>query len=136
MDKQHNYLYYDRPADDTRSAADDFGGRTHAYLPANGGDNPFADQSNSDMMHQRSALFSGIRQAPMNIGDDSKGMQMDAYAQKEEAKGPTGGTGGEGNVDKGGHEHVEDLDTTMSRRLWVGATWALTFWIPSPFLGI
>ncbi|KAJ2617124.1 hypothetical protein H4S08_000448 [Coemansia sp. RSA 1365] len=123
MDKHHEYLYNDRRVDDTRSAA-------------NGIDNPFADQTSGDMMQQRPALFSGIRQAPMDTGDDGKGVQMDAYAQKEEPKGPTGGTGGEGNVDKGGHEHIEDLDTTMSRRLWVGATWALTFWIPSPFLGI
>ncbi|KAJ2640695.1 hypothetical protein GGF44_002470, partial [Coemansia sp. RSA 1694] len=47
-----------------------------------------------------------------------------------------GGTGGDGNVEKGKHEHVEDLETTRSRRLWVGFTWATTFWLPSPLLSV
>ncbi|KAL7627389.1 hypothetical protein AAE478_001582 [Parahypoxylon ruwenzoriense] len=28
-------------------------------------------------------------------------------------------------------KHVETVDTTLSRRIWVGFVWALTFWIPS-----
>ncbi|KAI1106962.1 glycosyltransferase family 2 protein [Jackrogersella minutella] len=28
-------------------------------------------------------------------------------------------------------KHVETTDTTLTRRLWVGVVWALTFWIPS-----
>ncbi|KAJ2744080.1 hypothetical protein GGI20_003251 [Coemansia sp. BCRC 34301] len=47
-----------------------------------------------------------------------------------------GGTGGDGNVEKGLHEHVEDLETTRGRRLWVGFTWAATFWLPSPLLSV
>ncbi|KAJ1876588.1 hypothetical protein LPJ71_011466, partial [Coemansia sp. S17] len=29
-----------------------------------------------------------------------------------------GGTGGDGNVEKGNHEHIEDLETTKTRRAW------------------
>ncbi|KAJ2860651.1 hypothetical protein GGH94_005386 [Coemansia aciculifera] len=47
-----------------------------------------------------------------------------------------GGTGGDGNVEKGNHEHIEDLETTKSRRAWVGFTWAVTFWLPSPLLAM
>ncbi|KAJ2714940.1 hypothetical protein H4R19_001465, partial [Coemansia spiralis] len=32
------------------------------------------------------------------------------------------------------HETVEDLEITRSRRIWSIFTWALTWWIPSPFL--
>ncbi|KAJ2523576.1 hypothetical protein GGI11_001416 [Coemansia sp. RSA 2049] len=32
------------------------------------------------------------------------------------------------------HETVEDLETTKSRRCWTHVTWALTWWLPSPFL--
>ncbi|KAJ2030495.1 hypothetical protein IWW57_001157, partial [Coemansia sp. S610] len=47
-----------------------------------------------------------------------------------------GGTGGDGNVEKGEHEHIEDLETTKTRRAWVGFTWAVTFWLPSPLLSL
>ncbi|KAJ2814879.1 hypothetical protein FBU31_007130, partial [Coemansia sp. 'formosensis'] len=47
-----------------------------------------------------------------------------------------GGTGGDGNVEKGNHEHIEDLETTKTRRAWVGFTWAVTFWLPSPLLAL
>ncbi|KAJ2261386.1 hypothetical protein GGI01_002325 [Coemansia sp. RSA 376] len=47
-----------------------------------------------------------------------------------------GGTGGDGNVEKGNHEHIEDLETTKTRRAWVGFTWAATFWLPSPLLAM
>lgn len=31
-------------------------------------------------------------------------------------------------------KHVETVDQTLSRRIWVGLVWALTWWIPSPLL--
>lgn len=31
-------------------------------------------------------------------------------------------------------KHIEETETTMSRRAWVAFVWALTFWIPSPLL--
>ncbi|KAK8079585.1 chitin synthase [Apiospora hydei] len=31
-------------------------------------------------------------------------------------------------------KHVETTESTLTRRLWVGFVWALTFWIPSPLL--
>ncbi|KAK7981616.1 chitin synthase [Apiospora saccharicola] len=31
-------------------------------------------------------------------------------------------------------KHVETVETTLTRRLWVGLVWTLTFWIPSPLL--
>ncbi|KAF3062176.1 Chitin synthase 6 [Daldinia childiae] len=37
------------------------------------------------------------------------------------------------NLDAGDAKgkHVETVDTTLTRRIWVGFVWALTFWIPS-----
>ncbi|KAJ2771051.1 hypothetical protein IWQ57_002384, partial [Coemansia nantahalensis] len=32
------------------------------------------------------------------------------------------------------HETVEDIEITTSRRVWTATTWALTWWVPSPFL--
>ncbi|KAJ5627137.1 Chitin synthase 6 [Penicillium herquei] len=34
----------------------------------------------------------------------------------------------------GDPKHIEKKDITMSRRLWAGFVWAMTFWIPSPLL--
>ncbi|KAJ2002078.1 hypothetical protein H4R26_003797, partial [Coemansia thaxteri] len=46
-----------------------------------------------------------------------------------------GGTGGDGNVEKGQHEHIEAVEITGTRRAWVLFTWITTFWMPSPLLG-
>ncbi|KAJ2550484.1 hypothetical protein GGH95_006070, partial [Coemansia sp. RSA 1836] len=32
------------------------------------------------------------------------------------------------------HETIEDVEITRTRRIWSAMTWALTWWIPSPFL--
>ncbi|KAJ2403393.1 hypothetical protein GGI10_005767, partial [Coemansia sp. RSA 2530] len=32
------------------------------------------------------------------------------------------------------HETIEDVEITRTRRIWSAITWALTWWIPSPFL--
>ncbi|KAJ2339697.1 hypothetical protein IWW50_006819, partial [Coemansia erecta] len=58
----------------------------------------------------------------------------DVLARKVKGRQSLGGTGGEGNMEKGGHEHVENVEITRSRKLWVYFTWAMTFWAPSPLL--
>ncbi|KAJ1846129.1 hypothetical protein LPJ70_002190, partial [Coemansia sp. RSA 2708] len=137
MDSQRGYSYHNTRADETGSTVNDFAGRNPTYSRGGGLDNPFDDQAsatNGGNPMQRSMLFGGARPTATTAGGfgNEKETRMDAYAL--EAKNMTGGTGGEGNVDKGEHEHVEDLETTMSRRMWVMTTWVLTCWIPSPFL--
>ncbi|KAJ2785110.1 hypothetical protein H4R18_000698 [Coemansia javaensis] len=100
-------------------------------------DNPFADQASA--LHSGGAHMTYVAQMAgaqqrHAAADSEKDANMDRYAQKARAAGAGGGTGGEGNVDKGGHEHVEDLETTSSRRMWVALTWVLTCCIPSPLL--
>ncbi|KAJ2877034.1 hypothetical protein GGH93_000298 [Coemansia aciculifera] len=34
------------------------------------------------------------------------------------------------------HETIEDVEITRTRRIWSTITWALTWWIPSPFLSL
>ncbi|KAI7827241.1 family 2 glycosyltransferase, partial [Kickxella alabastrina] len=65
---------------------------------------------------------------------NEKASNIDTFAKRASDPGPAGGSGGEGNVYKGTHEHVEDLEITTSRRLWVIFTWMVTWWIPSPLL--
>ncbi|KAJ1949436.1 hypothetical protein FBU59_001146, partial [Linderina macrospora] len=60
--------------------------------------------------------------------------KMETYEMKENPRRSMGGTGGEGNVEKGNHEHIEDVEITKSRRFWVFFTYLTTWWIPSPFL--
>ncbi|KAJ2100951.1 hypothetical protein GGI09_002013 [Coemansia sp. S100] len=140
--QQPPYSYYGAKPDTNASSMDDFGAHNNpaGFARGTGFDNPFADQSsaaavdgsrhNHNTGHNRRAGFGSF-----GAGGDEKEARMDAYAQKQSAKAVAGGgTGGEGNVAKGSHEHVEDLETTKSRRMWVLFTWILTFWIPSPFL--
>ncbi|KAJ1925616.1 hypothetical protein LPJ71_000112, partial [Coemansia sp. S17] len=140
--QQPSYSYYGAKPDTNASSMDDFGAHNNpaGFARGAGFDNPFADQSsaaavdgsrhNHNTGHNRRTGFGSF-----GAGADEKETRMDAYAQKQSAKAVAGGgTGGEGNVAKGSHEHVEDLETTRSRRMWVLFTWILTFWIPSPFL--
>ncbi|KAJ2351519.1 hypothetical protein GGF43_004010, partial [Coemansia sp. RSA 2618] len=136
MDSQRGNSHYNVRANETGSTVNDLDARNMSYSRSGGFDNPFDDQAsaaNGGNPTQRSMLFGNAQRLPAGFGTE-KEAQMDAYAVKQATKGVTGGTGGDGNVDKGRHEHVEDLETTMSRRMWVFATWALTWWVPSPFL--
>ncbi|KAJ1787784.1 hypothetical protein LPJ67_003083, partial [Coemansia sp. RSA 1938] len=138
MDSQQRQSHYHLRPDETGSTVNDFGSRGMAYSRSGGVDNPFDDQvsaSHAGNPTQRSMLFGNAQLPPGGFGNE-KEAQMDALAMKENKTGPAGGTGGEGNVDKGEHEHIEDLETTTSRRLWVFTTWALTWWIPSPLLSL
>ncbi|KAJ2648616.1 hypothetical protein IWW40_003802 [Coemansia sp. RSA 1250] len=129
--------YYDSRANVTGSTVNDFAMRNLANSQSNMFGNPFDDQAsaaNGGDMTQRSVLFGHAQQTP--AGHDEKDEKMDAYALRQKTANVTGGTGGEGNMDKGEHEHVEDLETTTTRRIWIFMTWMLTFWIPSPFLSI
>ncbi|KAJ1956740.1 hypothetical protein EC988_001186 [Linderina pennispora] len=68
------------------------------------------------------------------FGLKSSEPKMETYEMKENPRRSMGGTGGEGNVEKGNHEHIENVEITRSRKLWVAFTYLTTWWIPSPFL--
>ncbi|KAJ1896972.1 hypothetical protein LPJ66_003665 [Kickxella alabastrina] len=60
--------------------------------------------------------------------------RLEAFDARAKGRQSMGGTGGEGNVERGNHEHIENVEITRSRKLWVFFTWMTTFWIPSPLL--
>ncbi|KAJ1989979.1 hypothetical protein EDC05_004331 [Coemansia umbellata] len=62
--------------------------------------------------------------------------ELEPMAIKAKSRQSMGGTGGDGNVEKGNHEHIEDVEITRSRKLWVFLTWMLTFWMPTPLLSL
>ncbi|KAJ2494629.1 hypothetical protein IWW47_004508, partial [Coemansia sp. RSA 2052] len=143
MDKhyQQPHSYYGARADANASSMDDFGAHGNPAMLARGAGhgNPFADQLSAAAVDGSRYNHAGNNRrtgfGSFGPGANEKEARMDAYAQKQSAKAVAGGgTGGEGNVEKGSHEHVEDLEITKSRRMWVMFTWILTFWIPSPFL--
>ncbi|KAJ2454786.1 hypothetical protein GGF42_003541, partial [Coemansia sp. RSA 2424] len=143
MDKHYQppHSYYGARADANASSMDDFGAHGNPAMLARGAGhgNPFADQSSAAAVDGSRYNHAGNNRrtgfGSFGPGANEKEARMDAYAQKQSAKAVAGGgTGGEGNVEKGSHEHVEDLEITKSRRMWVMFTWILTFWIPSPFL--
>ncbi|KAI8323723.1 hypothetical protein GQ54DRAFT_309824, partial [Martensiomyces pterosporus] len=92
-----------------------------------------SDTSTPNQNNRRTTFFGGIRQS-LAGASDHKEAKMDTYEMHENPRREKGGTGGEGNVEKGSHEHVEDVEITRTRRFWVFITWMLTFWIPSPLL--
>ncbi|KAJ2763994.1 hypothetical protein IWQ57_005349, partial [Coemansia nantahalensis] len=135
MANQRGYSHYSAQMEDSGSTVGGHGGRAYAYQPAAALDNPFADQSIRSGAHAHLPQMTTARQTPARVDGEKPG-NIDDFALKASPSVVAGGTGGEGNMHKGGHEHVEDLETTASRRLWVAATWMLTFCIPSPLLGV
>ncbi|KAJ1957655.1 hypothetical protein GGI12_004964, partial [Dipsacomyces acuminosporus] len=81
---------------------------------------------------KRATVFDNIK-GTFGASDEPK---MSAYEMKENPRKSMGGTGGEGNVEKGNHEHVEAVEITTKRKLWVFFSWMTTFWMPSPLLSV
>ncbi|KAJ2847518.1 hypothetical protein IWW36_003819, partial [Coemansia brasiliensis] len=95
----------------------------------------FEDQNISDSNDggkQRQSMFGTLRNAI--AGRPSMGAGEKLAAIKEKPRQSMGGTGGEGNMEKGNHEHIEAVEITRKRKLWVLFTWMATFWAPSPLL--
>ncbi|KAJ2723206.1 hypothetical protein GGI07_002775 [Coemansia sp. Benny D115] len=138
MDNKQTFSYYNPQTGGMGSSDDGFGHNTTTFPPGAAYGNPFDDQATSaaamdgSQRNRQMGYTSSPRQGAAGVHLGKEG-NMDMYAQKA-AKGTAGGTGGDGNVEKGNHEHVEDLEITTSRRLWVFFTWMLTWWVPSPFL--
>ncbi|KAJ2616988.1 hypothetical protein EV177_000789 [Coemansia sp. RSA 1804] len=135
--------YYNGAANDAGSAVEDFGGGRNNTAPnGDGFDNPFEDRyygttprTMNSNGNTNNAHFGGNTH-PHIMASQNEKERLEDLAHKETSKVVTGGTGGEGNVDKGQHEHVEDLETTKSRRCWVALTWMLTCCIPTPALSL
>ncbi|KAJ2542763.1 hypothetical protein EV175_006031, partial [Coemansia sp. RSA 1933] len=141
MDRRRMASYYSGAANDASSAVEDFGGHNQTSPQGNGFDNPFEDRyhgttprtiydSNSGEHFGAGAHLNNM------MASENEKERLDDLARKEATKVVTGGSGGEGNVNKGTHEHVEDLETTKSRRCWVAITWALTCCIPTPLISL
>ncbi|KAJ2666681.1 hypothetical protein IW148_000668 [Coemansia sp. RSA 1199] len=81
---------------------------------------------------RRGTMFGTLKEAVGGRMSTHEGRD-DLVARKENAQ-LMGGTGGEGNMEKGDHEHVENVEITRNRKLWVYFTWAMTFWMPSGLL--
>ncbi|KAJ1719408.1 hypothetical protein LPJ61_006312, partial [Coemansia biformis] len=137
MSNQRGYSHYSAHMDESGSTVGGFGSRNYAYQHDGAPGNPFSDQAiaTHDGAPAYMPRMAGAQPAAVGAVDE-KGGNMDSYAQKASAKAAAGGTGGEGNVIKGSHEHVEDLETTMSRRMWVAVTWMMTCCLPSPLLSV
>ncbi|KAJ1663804.1 hypothetical protein IW140_004490 [Coemansia sp. RSA 1813] len=88
------------------------------------------------VMPQRGSIFGAIKDTvAQRLNTHEPQQRLEATEMKEKAsKVVGGGTGGEGNVEKGNHEHVEDVEITKARKMWVFFTWVLTFWMPTPLL--
>ncbi|KAJ2778521.1 hypothetical protein H4R18_004547 [Coemansia javaensis] len=115
------------------------GGSHPGYLQLNSNHSVAAGMNEAD----GGTFARGVGFEPGADGDGGRrgtvfGALKEAYGRTSPARAAAnqtlGGTGGEGNVEKGAHEHVEDLETTRRRRLWVALTWALTWWVPTPLL--
>ncbi|KAJ2672841.1 hypothetical protein IWW42_002612 [Coemansia sp. RSA 1085] len=95
----------------------------------------FEDQNASDAHDdgkQRQSMFGTLRNAMAGRQNAGAGEKLSAI--KEKPRQSMGGTGGEGNMEKGNHEHIEAVEITRQRKLWVLFTWMTTFWAPSPLL--
>ncbi|KAJ2559820.1 hypothetical protein EV175_000134 [Coemansia sp. RSA 1933] len=92
------------------------------------------EEGQQTMMPQRGSVFGALKETVANrFNADSQ--RLEATQLKQQAgMALGGGTGGEGNVVKGTHEHIEDVEITRARKVWVFFTWMLTFWMPPPFL--
>ncbi|KAJ1953958.1 hypothetical protein EC988_002698, partial [Linderina pennispora] len=150
MDKQSSHLYTPRAEQVPQGSEDDFAGGSNdgqfsrgvgfTYTGRQmGGAGPTNDSASAaGDKGRRSTFLSGLRHSLAggggNHGDGEKEAPMDTYEAREKPGQEKGGTGGEGNMAIGSHEHVEDLAVTKSRRCWVFFTWILTFWMPSPLL--
>ncbi|KAJ2157920.1 hypothetical protein GGF46_004156 [Coemansia sp. RSA 552] len=77
---------------------------------------------------QRGRMFGTLKQAVGRRENNDGALKVGAQEM--------GGTGGEGNVERGNHEHVESVDITKARKMWVYFTWAMTFWMPSGLLSM
>ncbi|KAJ1728099.1 hypothetical protein LPJ72_005626, partial [Coemansia sp. Benny D160-2] len=88
----------------------------------------------------RGSIFGAIKETMggrLGANNESGGQQpLEATQMREKPRKSMGGTGGDGNVEKGNHEHIEAVEITRARKLWVFCTWALTFWMPSPLLTV
>ncbi|KAJ2229785.1 hypothetical protein H4R99_002980 [Coemansia sp. RSA 1722] len=80
---------------------------------------------------RRNTMFGTLKEA-MGV----KQASIEPLDMRTKARQSMGGTGGEGNVEKGTHEHIEAVDITSSRKAWVAFTWFTTFWLPSPVLSL
>ncbi|KAJ2089739.1 hypothetical protein IW138_003195 [Coemansia sp. RSA 986] len=141
MDRRRMASYYGGVANDAGSAVEDFGGRSQTSPHGDGFDNPFEDRyygTTPRTMHDSNSgeNFGGAARPNNAMATENEKERLDDLAHVETSKVVTGGTGGEGNVNKGSHEHVEDLETTRSRRCWVALTWALTCCVPTPLLSV
>ncbi|KAJ1941205.1 hypothetical protein FBU59_003567, partial [Linderina macrospora] len=148
MDKQSSHLYTPRADQVPQGGEDEFAGGSNDGQFARGvgftytgrqmsGAGPANDSASAaGDKAQRNTFLSGFRHSLPGggQGDGEKEAPMDTYEARERLGQEKGGTGGEGNMAMGSHEHVEDLEVTKSRRCWVFITWALTFWMPSPLL--
>ncbi|KAJ2302821.1 hypothetical protein IWW55_003239 [Coemansia sp. RSA 2706] len=79
----------------------------------------------------RRSMFGTLKNAA-----GGKSINDGLVAHKEKPRQSMGGTGGEGNMEKGNHEHIEAVEITRKRKLWVYFTWAMTFWMPSGVLSL
>ncbi|KAJ2181539.1 hypothetical protein GGF45_001469 [Coemansia sp. RSA 551] len=89
-------------------------------------------EEQSTQAPRRGTMFGTLKEAVGGRMSTHEGRD-DLVARKENAQ-LMGGTGGEGNMEKGNHEHVENVEITRNRKLWVYFTWAMTFWMPSGLL--
>ncbi|KAJ1958462.1 hypothetical protein GGI12_004726, partial [Dipsacomyces acuminosporus] len=92
-----------------------------------------SNQDQSYDNNRRKTAFSGFKNSFSGYADH-KEAKMGAFEQHENPRREIGGTGGEGNMEIGSHQHIEDVKITKARRIWAASTWLLTFWMPSPFL--
>ncbi|KAJ1861130.1 hypothetical protein LPJ73_001112 [Coemansia sp. RSA 2703] len=90
-----------------------------------------AAAAGADSGARRNTMFGTLKEA-MGVRQSA----IEPLDLRAKGRQSMGGTGGDGNVEKGTHEHVEDVEITRSRRLWVAFTWLTTFWLPSPVLSV
>ncbi|KAJ2610867.1 hypothetical protein H4S08_003422 [Coemansia sp. RSA 1365] len=84
---------------------------------------------------QRGSMFGTLKEAVSGRRiTDGDGEKLVAIRANQEDV--AGGTGGEGNVEKGTHEHIENVEITRQRKMWVYFTWGTTFWMPSRLLAM